>query len=158
MFCSGLTSRSYESLKVLCCLACAGEPMRARQIAVAADLPPAQTAKILQAVTRAGFVKSRRGANGGFWLARPAQQIQVAAVISSVDKSSERPGEEHDAVMSVLARAFDRCKRAFGLLTIADLEKAAHKLSTRAAVKKPARLHRKSGMSAPTFRTTAKTR
>lgn len=123
MFCSGLTSRSYESLKILCCLACADEPLRARQIAEETDLPPAQTAKILQAIARAGFVESRRGASGGFWLSRPARQIQLADVISSINEHPQNVGEKDDAVMIVLTRAFDRCKRAFGRLTIADLER-----------------------------------
>lgn len=129
MFCSGLTSRSYESLKILCCLTRAESPMRAHQIAAMTGLPPAQTAKILQQIARAGFVHSRRGAMGGFWLSRPAEQIHVADVISSLNEHPAFQPAEHedDAVVSVLARAFERCRRAFGRLTIAHLEEAARK-------------------------------
>lgn len=50
-----LPPRIYESLKTLSCLANAGGPLQAHQIASRASLPPAQTAKILQLMTWAGL-------------------------------------------------------------------------------------------------------
>jgi hypothetical protein len=80
MLCAGLPPRIYESLKTLCCLANAVGPLQAYEIASAADLPPAQTAKILQLMTWAGFIESRRGTKGGFWLVTPADHIRVTDV------------------------------------------------------------------------------
>ncbi len=80
MLCAELPPRIYESLKTLCCLANASEPLQAQEIASAASLPPAQTAKILQLMTWAGFVESRRGTKGGFWLIRPPDAIHVTDV------------------------------------------------------------------------------
>lgn len=51
MLCSNLPPRIYESLKTLCCLAKGSGPLQAHEIAFAAHLPPAQTAKILQLMT-----------------------------------------------------------------------------------------------------------
>ena len=55
MLCAGLSQRLYESLKALRCLARVAEPLQAHEIASAANLPSAQTAKILQLMTWAGF-------------------------------------------------------------------------------------------------------
>src|SRR5437660_549073 len=80
MLCAGLPPRIYESLKTLCCLANAAGPVQAHEVAAAASLPPAQTAKILQLMTWAGFVESRRGTKGGYWLVTPADHIRVTDV------------------------------------------------------------------------------
>ena len=78
-----LPNRVRESLMTLLCLAGAKEPMLARDIASHAGLPPAQTAKVLQLLTWAGFIKSRRGSKGGFWLAKemkPFSGVQETSV------------------------------------------------------------------------------
>jgi Rrf2 family protein len=41
--------------------------------------------QILAMLKRAGIVCSRRGADGGYWLARPADKITLAEVIRAVD-------------------------------------------------------------------------
>ena len=41
--------------------------------------------KILKALARAGLLTSHRGAKGGYGLARPAEAISVADVISALD-------------------------------------------------------------------------
>jgi Rrf2 family protein len=93
VFCMDLPPRIYESLKTLGCLANARGPLQAHEIASATGLPPAQTAKILQSMTWAGFVESRRGARGGFWLVVPASRIRVTDVIEFFSpSSSEHPG------------------------------------------------------------------
>lgn len=131
MLCSELPPRIYESLKTLCCLAKAPGALQAHEIASMAKLPPAQTAKVLQALTWAGFLVSRRGTRGGFWLAQPADKIHVPDVITSLThKTRDRAEREQDGVTKVLARALARCKRDFGQITLADLARAA-KYTTR---------------------------
>lgn len=117
-----LPPRTYQSLKALCCLATAEKPMRAHEIAAVADLPPAQTAKILQEMTWAGFVESRRGTNGGFWLLKPATQIRVADVVTFF--AHRAPSQElNDPMLQALAQATKRCRKELELITIADLVK-----------------------------------
>jgi Rrf2 family protein len=40
---------------------------------------------ILHDLKRAGIVRTRRGASGGYWLARPAEDIPLAEVIRAVE-------------------------------------------------------------------------
>ena len=40
---------------------------------------------ILAELKRSGIVASRRGAEGGYWLARPADEITVADIIRAVE-------------------------------------------------------------------------
>jgi Rrf2 family protein len=54
-------------------------------IAEAQAIPPRFLAKIFQLLGKAGVVKSRRGAKGGFSLTRPASQITVKEVIEAID-------------------------------------------------------------------------
>jgi Rrf2 family protein len=126
MLCAGLPPRVYESLKALCCLASADGPLQAQQIAEAADLPPAQTAKILQLMTWAGFIESRRGTKGGFWLVMPADQIRVTDVADFFARHMKRhAGKGPDGLLKALEAATARCQKEFSRITIADLAKAS---------------------------------
>ncbi|HOT23565.1 MAG TPA: Rrf2 family transcriptional regulator [Thermoleophilia bacterium] len=55
------------------------------EIGHAQDIPESFLAKILQSLVHAGLAESRRGARGGFALARPARDITLRAVIEAVD-------------------------------------------------------------------------
>lgn len=126
MLCAGLPPRIYESLKALCCLANASEPLQAHEIAAAAGLPPAQTAKILQLMTWAGFVESRRGTKGGFWLVRPADRIRVTDVADFfAHHALQRGPHKRDGLLKALEQATARCRKEFARITVADLAKAA---------------------------------
>ena len=54
-------------------------------IGQAQDIPESFLAKIFQSLVHAGLVVSRRGARGGFALARPSDQITVRQDIEAVD-------------------------------------------------------------------------
>ncbi len=56
-----------------------------RQIADSIGLPPATVSKITHAMMHAGLLSSRRGVNGGYSLARHAEQISVLDIISAVE-------------------------------------------------------------------------
>ncbi len=125
MFCADLPPRIYESLKTLCCLARHGEPLQAHEIARSTGLPAAQTAKVLQWMTWAGFVKSRRGTKGGFWLAIPPERIHVSDVIAFFTHRDREPATgEADCVVQALQRATARCQREFQHISVANLVKA----------------------------------
>lgn len=124
MLCDGLPARIYESLKTLCCLAEASQPLQAKQIAAAAGLPAAQTAKILQMMTWAGFMKSRRGTKGGFWLVRPADSIRVTDVADFFSRHTRHSREQKmDGLLKALEGATARCHKEFSRITVADLAK-----------------------------------
>jgi Rrf2 family protein len=54
-------------------------------IARAQDIPFPFLGSILRDLREAGIVRSQRGADGGYWLAKPAAGITVADVIRAVD-------------------------------------------------------------------------
>ena len=67
-------------------LASAGDgPTKGDKIARAQDIPLRFLENILGDMRQAGIVRSQRGAEGGYWLARPAKEITVADVIRAVE-------------------------------------------------------------------------
>ena len=64
----------------------AGEgPIKGDVIAHAQDIPLRFLENILAEMRHAGLVASQRGAEGGYWLARPPKEIALADVIRAVD-------------------------------------------------------------------------
>ena len=67
-------------------LAAAGPgPVKGDRIATAQAIPPNFLENILADLRNAGLILSKRGAEGGYWLARPADEITLADVIRAVD-------------------------------------------------------------------------
>jgi Rrf2 family protein len=62
-----------------------GKPLKGDQIATAQSIPVKYLENILSDMRSAGIVRSQRGAEGGYWLARPAEQIMVADVIRAIE-------------------------------------------------------------------------
>jgi Rrf2 family protein len=115
-----LPPRIYEALKTLCSLTAAKKPLQAHEVATATNLPPSQTAKILQQMTWAGFVESRRGTKGGFWLVKPAGRIRVADIVAYFTHPA--PSEEQkDPIVQALVRVTAPCRKEFSRITVADL-------------------------------------
>jgi len=61
------------------------EPTSLGSIAEAEGLPLAYLEHLAQRLRRAALVESRRGASGGYSLARPAEQIQMAEVVQALE-------------------------------------------------------------------------
>jgi Rrf2 family protein len=67
-------------------LAAAGPgPVKGDRVAQAQDIPQNFLENILADLRNGGLVASKRGADGGYWLARPADEITLADVIRAVD-------------------------------------------------------------------------
>ncbi len=62
-----------------------GGPVKGEQLAKAQSIPPKFLENILLELRHAGLVQSQRGAEGGYWLARPAAEITLAEVIRAVE-------------------------------------------------------------------------
>ena len=62
-----------------------GAPIKADRIAEAQDIPAKFLETILLEMKHAGIVRSQRGPDGGYALARPAEDISLADVIRAVD-------------------------------------------------------------------------
>jgi Rrf2 family protein len=59
--------------------------IKGERIAQAQDVPLKFLENILGDLRQAGLVRSQRGAEGGYWLARPADEITLAEVIRAVE-------------------------------------------------------------------------
>jgi Rrf2 family protein len=62
-----------------------GRPIKREELAAAQHIPAKFLETILLELKHAGVIKSTRGAEGGYALARPAEEISVADVIRAVD-------------------------------------------------------------------------
>jgi Rrf2 family protein len=113
-------------------LASAGEdPVKGEKIAEAQDIPLQFLEHILLELKHARLVRARRGARGGYWLAKPPEEIKLADVIRAVEGplaniqdqapeatkypgNSERLSEVWIAVRASLRRVLEN-------VTVADL-------------------------------------
>ena len=74
------------AVRAMCTVAAAGDkPVTAEALAKAQGLPPKFLESILNDLRRAALLRSQRGADGGYRLARPASAITVADVIRPLD-------------------------------------------------------------------------
>ncbi len=90
-----------------------GERLTNGEIAKHTQIPAGYLAKVLQSLSRAGLVDSRRGLGGGFTVTRSSTEMTVLDVLDAVDPIMRirkcplgRPDHEH--VMCPLHRALDQ--------------------------------------------------
>ncbi len=60
-------------------------PIKGERLADAQDIPLQVLEHILLELKHAGIVRARRGAKGGYWLARPAEEVTIADVVRAVE-------------------------------------------------------------------------
>ena len=81
-----LSARADYALRAAIEIANVGEGhVTAEQVARAQQIPVKFLETILTQLRRAGLVRSQRGPDGGFWLARPAEDITLADIIRAID-------------------------------------------------------------------------
>ena len=107
------------------------EPVKGEKLAEAQDIPLQFLEHILLELKHARLVRARRGARGGYWLAKPPEEITLATVIRAVEgplaniqdmapESTKYPGNAEQltdvwiAVRASLRRVLER-------VTVADL-------------------------------------
>ncbi|MEV0296497.1 Rrf2 family transcriptional regulator [Nocardia sp. NPDC050710] len=84
--------------------------LKADAIASAQRIPPKVLETVLGELRRADLVTSRRGPDGGYWLARPAAQISVADVIRAIESplASVRGQRPEDVTYGGAAESLQR--------------------------------------------------
>jgi Rrf2 family protein len=81
-----VSARADYALRVAIELAAASDRhVTGEQLARAQDIPDKFLETILTHLRRTSIVRSQRGPDGGFWLARPASEISLADIIRAVD-------------------------------------------------------------------------
>jgi Rrf2 family protein len=107
------------------------KPVKAERVASAQGIPLNFLENILGELRHAGIVRSQRGAEGGFRLAKPAEEVTVADVIRAVEGplASVRGGPPEDAEYGGAAEKLPtvwiavraNLRRVVERVTIADL-------------------------------------
>ncbi len=81
-----LSARADYALRAAIELAASGGGhVTADQLARTQNIPGKFLEAILTQLRRGGLVRSQRGPDGGFWLARPAAEISLADIIRAID-------------------------------------------------------------------------
>jgi Rrf2 family protein len=132
-----LSTRGEYALRALLVLGLNYGPhvVRIQTISAEQNIPKRFLEQILNDLKSAGVVESRRGIAGGYRLARPPQNITLAAIIRHVEGAlapvscvSERfyekctcPDEARCAIRSVMKEARDAVVKVVERVTIAEL-------------------------------------
>ncbi|SRR6266700_588226 len=120
MIWSGLPKRVHSALRCLCCLAEAGTPLQAHEIADRVAMTRPETAKVLQLLCWGGFVQSKRGTKGGFWLSASPDQLKAGEVIMFF--LAHHPSEANeDPVSRAIEKTNAHCQAVLKNLTLADI-------------------------------------
>lgn len=80
-----LSARVDYALRALAELAATAGPHKVEQLAAAQRVPSKYLETILGELRRSGLLRSQRGQDGGYRLARPAERISIADVIRALD-------------------------------------------------------------------------
>lgn len=103
----------------------AGEPVRIADIARRQKIPQKFLELILAGLKQGGFVESRRGAEGGYLLARPADSITVGEVVRFVEGPQQGKGRHGKKTDSAFGDMWQRVDQAVSEVidktTFADL-------------------------------------
>lgn len=80
-----------------------GRPVSSKELAARHDLPPRRLETLLQALVRAGILKSVRGPAGGYELARERRRLCVGEIV----RTALRAEEEEDRAPALLVAVLE---------------------------------------------------
>lgn len=75
-------------LRAITYVACKGEICSAREISQAEEIPFTYLEKIILKLAKAGLIKVKRGATGGYFLAQSPKDITVEDVVKVLEKTT----------------------------------------------------------------------
>ncbi|MCP8939771.1 Rrf2 family transcriptional regulator [Alsobacter sp. SYSU M60028] len=136
-----ISQRARYALKALfrLCQNAGDEPLQIRDIAVADSIPQPFLEQILLELKRAGLVVSRRGKAGGYRIAKPPSEMNLAAVLRVIDgpvaplpclsrtayrRCADCADEGACALRKLFARTYDAMLAELEKATLADLVEA----------------------------------
>jgi Rrf2 family protein len=81
-----VSAKADYAIRAMVELAASGEgPVKGERLAQAQAIPLKFLENIMADLRQAGLVRSQRGSEGGYWLARGADEINLAQVVRAVD-------------------------------------------------------------------------
>jgi len=130
-----LTTKSEYSILAMIYLARHGPDgfVKMEEICAAYEIPRKYLEQLLFILKRSGYVKTKRGAEGGYCLAKPAGKVTLAQIIRLMDGAlaptesvsqfffSHTPLEKEEKVIGLLAEIRDYVSDRLEATTLADL-------------------------------------
>jgi Rrf2 family protein len=118
-----IPARVDDALRALLVLAAAPEavPVKLTEVSEAEGLSPRFLSTVLVALRDHGLVHSHRGATGGYWLARPADEITVADVYDAVDARPPVPAPGSEITVDLWRQLETELRARLSSVTVADL-------------------------------------
>ena len=98
-----------------------GEPVKIASIARRQKIPQKFLELILASLKQGGFVESRRGAEGGYRLAKPAEQITAGAVLRFIEEGKRAKRAGANPFADVWKRVDEAVSSILDHTTFADL-------------------------------------
>ena len=128
-----ISVKSEYALKAIFDLAAqaSAEPVKIADIARRQKIPQKFLELILAGLKQGGFVESRRGAEGGYRLARPAEQITVGQVLRFVEDSKKSKRGVPDAFTDLWKRVDAAIDALLDTMTFAELVRRWKESQTR---------------------------
>jgi Rrf2 family cysteine metabolism transcriptional repressor len=108
-----------------------GDPVKIADIARRQKIPQKFLELILASLKQGGFVESRRGAEGGYRLARPADQITVGQVLAFVESGRGKKRPVSDAFSDLWQRVDSSISKVLDHTSFAELTRAWRESQTR---------------------------
>lgn len=108
-----------------------GRPVSSKQLAARHDLPPRRLETVLQALVRAGILKSVRGPAGGYALARERRRLSVGEIVRVALRAEEEEAPDVappllSAVLEpIIAEAEESALQRLDNVTLDDLHARA---------------------------------
>lgn len=107
-----------------------GDPIKIAEIAKRQKIPQKFLELILADLKQGGFVESRRGAEGGYRLARPANQILVGEVLRHMEESKNKRAPDNP-FSNMWARVDGAISEVIDRTTFAELVRDHNKSQSR---------------------------
>ena len=108
-----------------------GEPVKIADIASRQKIPQKFLELILASLKQGGFVESRRGAEGGYRLARPADQITIGEVLRFVEEGKKAKRATTDAFTDIWKRVDAAISGVLDRTTFAELVRKWKEMQSR---------------------------
>ncbi len=121
--------------------------VKGEQIATGQQIPLKYLENILSELRQSGIVRSQRGADGGYWLARAPEQISVADIIRAVEgplatvrgeRAEQLAYDDCGALQEMWVAVRASLRSVLELVTLADVEAGRLPTSVQSLVDDPA--------------------
>lgn len=110
------------------------DPVKAGDISISQNIPEAYLFKLLGRLNNAGIIKSRRGINGGYYLAKKPSEITISDILKATDNSinsskclltdNECGGTETCTIHNVWAKSNIKIEKVLSKISLEVLEES----------------------------------